>query len=602
MQTKNEKYKEELAEANEKIRASKPRMFLRAKFPDLNSTLDDASGFSSVQTMQRRQNRRNQPRKTQMIFQDVKQKLAEMCMESQEIKRNMEGMAKTLKNKKRKSLNKDLSLNLGNESFMRTMEIHEIEEVEEEEEEEDFVRDKAYSLIVKDEISNCKSKMDEYVELIKEMTLEVERVDQENEILCDDMDALGQKVDELEEHNEMLLKECGEWNKKFLTVLSELEESKRANDEIDEKLIESNKEIEILKKRPVHLEEGNEVIKDLENLLEENTKLKEMLKKTEFEKNLVNQEKNNLEENVSEVKNSYNNLNSIFQKVVEKKDFFKNQINKIEQKHKIDDKELKLNLENEILTLNEKVKKLENENRELNSEVKILSIKNLELESEVNFQNNQNFNEGLNSQLENSQMLLDVTYDAGVSEMYKDLEGNDKIFTESHNQSLFGKKQDKTMNNDDSLNNILGESFNQEIYHELGDKNEEIKKLENEKMEILRNKKDEINEIEDKLIQTQKDALFEKEKLQKRFGHESKIWKKEKKKKNKEIKLMEKKLVQLKIQTSNLFVEKDELEMSLTKQIRLLQIKVLEYEKNIKQFNNISKTKDKKGFWDKMFN
>ena len=42
----------------------------------------------------------------------------------------------------------------------------------------------------------------------------------------------------------------------------------------------------------------------------------------------------------------------------------------------------------------------------------------------------------------------------------------------------------------------------------------------------------------------------------------------------------------------------DELEMVLSKKIRLLTIRIQEYEKNIKEFNMISRMKDKKGFWN----
>ena len=610
LQTKNEEYKEQLKKANEKAKLSKirPIGLLRTGLADLNKTMDDSSSVYSVQTTQssRRPNRRNQPRKTQMIFQDVKQKLAEMCMESEEIKKNMDGMVLNLKKNrgKRKSLGPDLSLNLGNESFLKTMDIHEIKEVEEDDEflDDELIRDKAFSVQIKDEITNCKTKMEVYVQLIQEMTHEVERVDQENEILCDDIEAMNNKLEEYEEHMEKLQGECQEWTKKFLKVLSELEESKRVNEEKDEKLVESEKEIEKLKRRSISFGQGEEVMKDFKNLLEENNKLKIDLKEIEYQKDLAKREKDNLEENVNEVQDSYNNLNSILKKVVEKKDFFKKQIKKIEENHKIVDNELKETTNNEIEILKEKVTQLSNENRELTSEVKSLTIKNLELESEINFQKGNSLNSGLNSQLESSQMLLDMTYDAGVSDMYRDLEGVDKILIESHDQSFFEKKIGMTENHDQTFNSVLEGSYNNQVFEELGQTKERIEQLESEKITILRNKKDEINEIEDKLIQTQKDAKFEIEKVEKRFKHESKIWKKEKKKKSKEIKQLEKKLVQLKIQTSNLFVEKDALEMKLCKEIRLLKIKVSEYEKNIKEFNKISKTKDKKGFWDKMFN
>jgi hypothetical protein len=568
---------------------------MRTGFQDLSFNMDDAGSVYSVQNTTssiRRPNRRNQPRKTQMIFQDVKQKLAEMCMESEEMTKNMNGIEKNIKNKdsRRLSLGSDSSINFGNESFMRTLKIPEIEEVDEEEEfEEDMVRDKAYSIKIKDEISNCKSKMLEYMDLIKEMTLEVERVDQENEILCDDLEAEREKVDQYEIRIENLQQEKDDWTKKFLAVLDELEKSNRLNDEIEEKLVEKEKEVIILNKQTRKIGGEEEVLKDIEMLLTENDKLKSELTKLKNEREETKRQNIDLEENVHEVQDSYNDLNVKLKMVMEKKDFFMKKIKEIENDKIQSERMIKTDLNEQIMNYENELKRLQTENRELNDEVKKLRTKNLELQSELDFQGDKDMDFGLTSQLENSKFLLDITQDMGDSNFHKDLNMTDMNIQDSYDQ--------KMLEPEDEQNN-----YGNEMLEELRQKKEQVEELEGEKERILKSKQEEILELEDKLIQKQKDLEFEISSMEKRFAHEKKIWKKEKKKLTKEMKQMEKKLVSLKVQTSNLFVEKDEIEMQLSKKIRLLTIKIQEYEKNIKEFNMISKTKDSKGFWKKLFN
>lgn len=535
----------------------------------------------------KRANRGNQPRKTQMIFLDVKQKLAEMCQESQELTKNMEGMAKGLRRGNTGGLERS---SIGEESFMKGLRVPQIEEVDEEMFEEHFVRDKAFSLKVKDEISNCKSKMGEYVELIREMTLEVERVDQENEILCDDLEAAQSKLEETEAHMERLQRECDEWAKKFMTVLEELEKSRRAGEEAEEKCGEWRKENEQLRKKNQSLGQG-EVLKDFERLLQENDQLKKDLENVESEREEMSRQKVDLEENVHVVQDEYNDLSERLKQVMQKKDFFLKKIEKMQVDQEQTKRRLEGDREKQLETLQTRIAALERENRELTDEVRRLNTRNLELESEINFQDGEE-NLGLASQLESSKFLLDVTDDLHFgAEPEKELNLTDLDMVGSGRLSLA----------DEDMERVLGEPLQQEVFEELAEKREQIESLEKERERILRTKKEEISEVEDKLIQAQKDADFQVESLKKRWAHECKMWKKEKKRLKREIKQMESKIVQLKVQTSNLFVEKDEIEMRLAKKIRLLRIKVDEYERDIRKFNQISKIKDKKGFWGKLF-
>lgn len=576
--------------AHEKLKVPKirPRTFLKA---NLQEIVDEETGEAGAN---KRTNRRNQPRKTQMIFLDVKQKLAEMCQESQEMTKNMEGMVRGMDKASRSSLSGSGLAPFKDESFLRSLNVPQIEEVDEEQFSEDFVRDKAFSLKVKDEIAKCKGKMGEYVELIREMTMEVERVDQENEILCDDLEAAQNKLDEAEEHMEKLQTECDQWNKKFLAVLGELEQSKRVSEEVEEKLDESRKENEQLRRKNASLGEG-EVFKDFERLIQENDQLKTELQNVEIERAEVKRQKVDLEENVHVVQDENNDLSEQLQKLIEKKDFFLKKLEKMEVDQEQKQRKLEGDREKQSETLLAKIDQLERENRELTEEVRRLGTRNLELESEINFRDGEE-NLGLASQLESSKFLMDMT---GEIQFGADV---DKEINLTDLDVEMGDSGRISLGEGDCNEAILGQPLQEEMFEELAEKRERIENLEKERDRILRTKKEEISEVEEKLIQAQKDGEFKIESMKKRWAHEAKMWKKERKKMTREIKQMEKKLVQLKVQTSNLLVEKDELEMLLSKKIRLLRIKVEEYEKDIRRFNQISKIKNNKGFWDKLFN
>ena len=131
--------------------------------------------------------------------------------------------------------------------------------------------------------------MEEYKDLIEEMTLEVERVDQENEILCDDIEAMQQKYDENEVIMESLREENEGWNKKFLAVLGELEKTKRTCEEVEEKNNDLKKEVVKAKERRLDIEDNEEVMKDFELLLKENESLKKQIEYVKVEKEEVEQ-------------------------------------------------------------------------------------------------------------------------------------------------------------------------------------------------------------------------------------------------------------------------------------------------------------------------
>jgi DNA repair exonuclease SbcCD ATPase subunit len=485
---------------------------------------------------------------------------------------------------------------------MKTLKIPEITEVNEDE--EDDTRS-VFSVQVKDEISHYKDKMQEYMDLIQEMTDEVERVEQENEGLYDDIDMLTRQLEEGEMHMAKLKGESNGWTKKFLTVLQELEDNKRGYEELEEKFKDSQKELEILRRQNKGKVGGEEVLEDMQVLFRENENLKNELSKVKVQKEEISKQNMALEENVNNVQSSYKLLSSQLMEAIEKKDFLQSKIHVMQQDQETTEKLMEINQEEEVMNLREKVELFKNENRQLTTEVKTLRTKNLELESELNFLNQKDNHLGLTSQLETSRMLLDMTQDIGNTSIYggfnKTMNMTNFNINESDQMSMLSKHQGNTNNPDEPFDKILGESLNQEVFEELEQKKREIEELKVEKERILANKKEEISELQEKLIQCQKDFDFKIEAMEKRFKHDSKMMKKQNKRKTKELKQMERKMVQLKIQACDMIVQKDELEIGLTKQIKILRARVNEYEQDIREYNLMNKTRDNRTLWDKLF-
>lgn len=117
----------------------------------------------------------------------------------------------------------------------------------------------------------------------------------------------------------------------------------------------------------------------------------------------------------------------------------------------------------------------------------------------------------------------------------------------------------------------------------------------------MKAKKEELQDLQERLISAKKDAEFELESAEKRFKFESKMLRKEAKKLSKQLKQMERKMVSLKLQACDVIVEKDELEIRLSKQVKILRARVEEYERDIREWNLMSKTRDQRGFWDRLF-
>ena len=141
-----------------------------------------------------------------------------------------------------------------------------------------------------------------------------------------------------------------------------------------------------------------------------------------------------------------------------------------------------------------------------------------------------------------------------------------------------------------------------DLFEELEEKNREISQLQLEKESILQQKKIEIEKLLSKIIQIQKDCEFELGKMKKRNKHNTKIFKKEKRKIQKENNLLQTRVIQLKIQTSDAIVTNDEIEMKYMKKVRLLTERINEYERMITEHNIMAKKNKNKGFFRSILN
>lgn len=413
--------------------------------------MDDNASVYSIQSTLSTRHLNSKKREASRVFRDVKRKLAKICSESEEMTRNMEGMFRSLSRnpehpRRRSSLQANTSFQLDkNESFFKTLKVPEITEVTEEE--EDDTRS-VFSIQVKDEVGHCQSKLQEYLDLVQEMTAEVERVEQENQLLFADVEALALQLEEGEEHRAKLQGECNGWTKKFLNVLQELEDSRRDSQVLEERLHETQKECEALKKKAgSHIKE-EEVLQDLQLLFKENEQLKSELKTIRDKELEATKQKQVLEENVDHVQKSYKLLSSQLMDVMDNRDFLQSQLALLEKDQLSSELRREKLQEDEVGGLRARLVSLESENRQLQGEVKAARTRNLELESEVNFLNQRDNHLGLTSQLESSRMLLDMTQDFGntsLSPFNKTrLNVTNHLLDESVANSVFSKHQPGT--------------------------------------------------------------------------------------------------------------------------------------------------------------
>jgi hypothetical protein len=548
-----------------------------------------------------RNSARRTPRKSIMLFMDVRNKLNLICNENEEMKKNvesMEGEFQRTESKRRSSI-----MSNGFPAF------NEIKEVAEEEDDT--------SMKIKDELTSYKERLHEYSEIMKEMTEQFDHIENDNKILEEELERYEGFYMEEQEKNRKLMEENENWNQKYLEVL-ELYEQKEIE---KEELVTKVQEMEKIEKKNHEKAGKNEsvMMKDNEELFKENTELVEEIDILKKRLSKIVYAKSSYEEMNKEVESSHKDL-------VEKLKLEKHQKEILEQKLQImlEDNETSTKLleqqqKEELEQMGLELNKLKNDNRELRNENLELEdkVRQLELKSmsqptdDIKIENDDNFMR-LESQLENTNMMLDINeaemnsmlkYEVGsvtdyFSKKPEEFPTSTGMFEqEDEDFGLETRSQGRVSTRDIENKLYMSKEIDEDIFDELNEKNQEITHLKNEKENILRQKKNEMDALRAKIIQIQKDCNFELQGMKRRLKHEGKIFKKEKKKMEREINGLQARVVQLKVKTSNTMVMKDEIEVKFVKKLRLLQNKVREYEAMIREHNLMAKKKKNQGFF-----
>ena len=262
--------------------------------------------------------------------------------------------------------------------------------------------------------------------------------------------------------------------------------------------------------------------------------------------------------------------------------------------------------------MNDQISNLKNENRELRGDnleleekVRQLELKSMTMGMEGDDADENQTPVGVGTELENNQMILDmpemdsmIQYDEDIPDYFSK---KDEDF--GTNVGEIGQEAVEAVSVGEVNSKLfLSKSIDDDIFDELNEKNQEIQQLKNEKTNILRQKKEEMDALRAKIIQIQKDCHFELNGMKRKIKHEGRIFKKEKRKLEKEINGLQARVVQLKVKTSDTMVEKDELEMRFVKKIKLLHTKIIDYESMIREHNLMTKKKKNQGFFRSILN
>jgi chromosome segregation ATPase len=614
LESKNAKYKEQLHRAKQKLnknnRASSKGLSRNESIKSVNE--DSFSQNTSFQSNHMKQSaQRRAPRKSLMLFMDVRNKLNLICDQNERMSKNMDDMVGEIK--RTESRRASMFSNRGID----------FNEIKEEDEEEVLVKQ---PIKIKDELTEYKERLNEYNQIMKEMTEQFDRIEGENQILEAELEKYENFYFLEQEKLEMVNKEKEMLNQKYLNLLEMYENKEMELEEVEQNVKEMQKQekqikVEAGKNEIVMMNDNEQLFKENKNLVSELDFLKKKLLKV-----ITNQ--TSVEEMNKEAEVSHRDLLEKLKYEVEQKEFLERKINVITEEIQTNKKLMEQQQDEVVEQMNHQITSLKNENRELQGENRELEekVRQLELKSmsvPENIQRQSNAEDGLlefGTNLENNELILDINEHGMGGIDYADMEDLEDI------PDYFSKKDEQFGTSADVFNQFEGEggldaqsqgrgsvnelnsklflskSIDDDIFDELNEKNQEIQHLKNEKENILRQKKEEMDGLRAKIIQLQKDCQFELDGMKRKMKHECKIFKKEKRKYEKEINGLQARVVQLKVKTSNTMVEKDEIEMRFVKKMKLLQNKIIEYESMIREHNLMAKKKKNQGFFRSILN
>lgn len=536
---------------------------------------------------------RRAPRKSLMLFMDVRNKLNLICDQNQKMSKNVNNMVGEIQRTESRR------------ASMLSNRMPDFAEIKEEEEEEE-----AQTLKIKDELTEYKDRLREYGEIMKEMTAQFDHIEGTNQLLEAELEKYENFYFEEKEKLQAVQKEKEGLNLKYLELLEMYENKEVEVEDINQKVQEMEKQ-----EKQIKVDAGrNEIVmmNDNEQLFKENKELVGELDllRNKLKKVMYNQ--TSVEEMNKEVESSHRDLLEKLRFEVEQKEILEKKLQIIADELDTNKKLMEQQQDEVLEQMNDQISNLKNENRELRGDnleleekVRQLELKSMTMGMEENDADENQTPLGFGTELENNQMILDmpemdsmIQYDEDIPDYFSK---KDEDF--GTNVGEIGQEAVEAVSVAEVNSKLfLSKSIDDDIFDELNEKNQEIQQLKNEKTNILRQKKEEMDALRAKIIQIQKDCHFELNGMKRKIKHEGRIFKKEKRKLEKEINGLQARVVQLKVKTSDTMVEKDELEMRFVKKIKLLHTKIIDYESMIREHNLMTKKKKNQGFFRSILN
>lgn len=548
------------------------------------------------------------PRNSVMIFQEIQNRLKGLTLD---IPQQNDPIMKT---QRRSSLSGDFELDLkeigsarklakakainGNFDSIKANNSNKLNALNNFGEIKEADEDLEESIISKsDELENCKKLLKEYSDLIKQMSEAMSLMDEEQLEFKEHIGVLEGNIEMYEKENENYKEEIQLKDDEIERILGLLEEKTLEADKAAEEKKEAVTSLQKFKKE----NEENEVIiiRENENIVEKNLEIEKEL--TELKRRLSS---------LNHVQSSTDLLNEKVEKsnrdLMERLEIFQNdkqvleqQINLAKEEADLKIKELEINhletkhdMENQIKEQINKIRELETESRQKDERIRELESREKYPTKEMSTVNR------LNSYLETSQQLhlnedsilkldnnishhnllkgLDFSTNHGMigieEEALEDLAGEDQISVDEHLQQELELKTAELEARQKELESVR-DNYQQEIHS-----------LNKQFRELRRNTEFELNQVKSKLKYVRKKAAKNKTVYERKIDS------------------LNKKVINLKIKTSEAIVNKDKLEMSLLRKLRLEQAKVAEYESMIKAHNHEAQVQNTKGFFRSFLN
>lgn len=605
MESKNAKYKEQLQRAKRQKSRNASRELSRTN--SKQSLHDEFKSNQSFMSSKIRGSGRRGPRKSMMLFMDVRNKLNQICNGSQELSQNVVNMVGEIERKQTERRMSALSQGFPN-----------FDEIKEETEDEE-----TQGLQIKDELTGYKERLQEYSDIMKEMTEQFDRIENENRVLEQELERFEGFYLAEQDKGKRISAEKDALREEYLGLLELYEQKTVESEELTQELEEMRKKEASVKSQTGKKE--SVMLRNNQDLFEENTALVGELDFLRKKLSKIVHVKSSVEEINKEVESSHRELKQKLKLEVEQKELLAHKIKLISEDVETSKELMEKQHEEALEQVNQELDQLRQENRELRNDNLDLEDKVRHLEMKAMMQPDPAIRQSkapgnmaaFESQLENNNLVLDIKDNMDSLRGFS----RDDHFGEFSSKKAddFGTNVDvfQHMNDDFGLETkshgrgsllgvgsklYLSKPIDEEIYDELNEKNHEIEQLKSEKQNILVEKKQEMDSLRAKIIQIQKDCNFELAGMKRRLKHDGKIFKKEKRKMQKEIDGLQARVVTLKVKTSDTMVQKDEMEVRFVKKLRLLRNKVSDYEAMIREHNLMAKKQKNQGFFRSILN